>query len=75
MAELYAYEKYKGYNLFVEHLETYDEDYGKYEGVAQLNGTTIFTASSVFGDGVIKDLQRQINNELRDDLDLPGHKG
>lgn len=43
--ELYSHSKHKGYLLFVEAIE--DESGYIYEGVAQFNGTTIFTSKSL----------------------------
>ncbi len=49
MDELYSYNKYQGYCIFVEDHSC--EEYTHFEGVAQYNGTTIFTSkSSVNGD-------------------------
>tara|TARA_R110002096_G_scaffold410480_1_gene610212 strand:+ start:485 stop:670 length:186 start_codon:yes stop_codon:yes gene_type:complete len=59
--ELYSHSRYKGYLLFVE--DTTDEDYPYYEGVAQLNGTTVFTSKSITGDGAELKLQEKIDGE------------
>ena len=45
--ELYSHDRYKGYLLFVECYDMQVEDYWLYEGIAQLNGTTIFTSKSI----------------------------
>ncbi len=66
--ELYSYEKYKGYCLFVEVIDV-DEDYYIYEGVAQLNGTTVFSSKSVIsGDKAEQHLMSQI--DLEEDHEL-----
>lgn len=44
--ELYSHDKYKGYHLFVECIHL-DDDVTLYEGVAQYNGTTIYTSKSL----------------------------
>ena len=61
MTELYSHSKYLGFHLFVEVYESVDNEF-IYEGVAQLNGTTLYDnrrmlsgASSEF------DLIRQID--------------
>jgi hypothetical protein len=46
MTELYSYEKYRGYHLFVEAYSSEDEEKTVYEGVAQVHGTTMFSSSS-----------------------------
>lgn len=44
--ELYSYDKYKGYRLFVECIPLEDGVF-LYEGVAQYNGTIIYTSQSL----------------------------
>ena len=41
--KLYSHNTYKGYHLFVESISL-DDDVTLYEGVAQHNGTTLFTS-------------------------------
>jgi hypothetical protein len=63
--ELYSHSRYKGYLLFVEALE-YEGD-SLYEGVAQLNGTTIFTSKSLIsGDKAESKLIQAIDAESDD---------
>ena len=64
MAELYSYEKYRGYHLYVECIPQ-DEDVYLYEGVAQHNGTTIYTSKSLIsGHSAECGLKDQIDNEV-----------
>ena len=64
--ELYSYSKYRGYHLYVECVELDDEkDVTLYEGVAQQNGTTIFTSKSLIsGDKAEESLKKQIDEEV-----------
>ena len=60
-SELYSYDKYKGYHLYVECMEYEDHETG-YAGVAQFNGTTIFESLSyVSGDIAEQKLKEQID--------------
>ena len=60
-SELYSYELYRGYDLFVECLD-YDEHYTRYAGTARLNGTTMFTSiSNISGDIAEQKLKGQID--------------
>ena len=60
--ELYSYNQYRGYHLFVEN--TYDEEYTYYEGIAQLNGEDMFLSKSMTGDGAEASLIDKIDAEL-----------
>lgn len=65
--EVYSYNKYKGYHLFVEAFELEeDEDYSYiYYGVAQHNGTTIYNSKSVIsGDKAEQFLKDEIDEEF-----------
>jgi hypothetical protein len=63
MVELYSYDKYEGYHLYVECIEL-EEGVILYEGIAQQNGTTMLTSKSVSsGDNAEKSLKRQIDKE------------
>jgi hypothetical protein len=69
MIELYSYEKYRGYDLFVEDAASIsenldDEEDGMYEGVAQKNGVTVFTSTSVNGKDAEHYLMVKIDKEL-----------
>ena len=58
---LYSYDVYRGYDLFVECLDS-DEHYTRYAGTARLNGTTMFTSiSNMSGDIAEKNLKEQID--------------
>jgi len=60
--ELYSHDTYKGYQLFVERV-TLDDDVTMYEGVAQQNGTTIFTSKSLIsGNSAECGLKDQIDD-------------
>jgi hypothetical protein len=62
--ELYSHEEFMGYSLFVEVVEIEDETF--YEGVAKLNGKTIFNSSStISGDHAENQLKHKIY-ELED---------
>lgn len=59
--ELYSFDRYKGFRLFVE-VEKLDDNVSRYEGAAQENGTTLFTANSLIsGDAVVRSLKDQID--------------
>jgi hypothetical protein len=62
MNELYSHSTYRGYHLFVECIEL-DYYHTRYEGVAQLNGTTIFTSAGMSGDIAEDRLKMQIDKE------------
>ena len=60
-AELYSFENYKGHYLFVECVE-YDTYYTKYEGLAQLNGSTLYhSVSHTSGDNAERKLKEMID--------------
>lgn len=62
--ELYSHDKYKGYRLFVECIPL-DDDVIIYEGVAQRNGTTIYTSKSLIsGHSAECELKAQIDNDV-----------
>lgn len=63
--ELYSYNKYKGYHLFVEVYETGNDEYPYvYEGVAQHNGTNIdHSKSYISGDKAEQILMEKIDSE------------
>ena len=62
--ELYSHSKYKGHSLFVECIPL-DEDNFLYEGVAQINGITLFTSKSVSSGDIAEDkLKSQIDKAV-----------
>jgi hypothetical protein len=62
-SELYSYSKYKGYHLYVE--SNYEDKGVRYDGVAQLNGTTLFESLSYYtGDAAEGKLMEMIDDEL-----------
>jgi hypothetical protein len=65
-SELFSHQRYKGYYLFVECVE--DETlHIKYEGVAQLNGTSIYhSLSHISGDSAENKLKEKINESTID---------
>lgn len=63
-SELYSYSKYKGYHLYVECIN-YEDHEARYDGVAQFNGTTIFTSLSYHsGDVAEQLLMSQVDFEV-----------
>ena len=63
--ELYSYDRYRGYHLYVQRVAL-DEDEHEvmYEGIAQQNGTTVFTSKSVSsGENAEKKLIRLIDED------------
>lgn len=64
--ELYSHSEYKGYHLFVEYYASYGlEKVNLYKGVAQFNGTTMFTSKSYFsGEGAEVLLFKKIDKYL-----------
>ena len=62
-SELYSYSKYKGYHLYVE-CTNYEDHEARYDGVAQLNGTTLFESLSYYsGDAAEGKLMEMIDEE------------
>lgn len=60
-AEVGTSDKYRGYRLFVEMLSL-DDNVTLYEGVAQHNGTTVFTSKSLIsGEAAERGLKDQID--------------
>ena len=65
--ELYSYNQYRGYHLFVE--ATQGDEYPCYDGVAQLNGDDIFCARGTTGDEAESWLMLQIDAELDEGIE------
>ena len=66
--ELYSHNTYKGYHLFVESIALDDDDVIFYEGVAQHNGTTLFTSKSLIsGNSAECILKDKIDEDYQND--------
>lgn len=75
--EIYSFDRYKGYNLFVEVVELdEDSEYDYlYEGVAQYDGTTIHTSKSLLSGDTAElflkdkiDKEEELQNEIFKEL-------